>query len=161
MLFKSTFMRLFFLLPLLFLSLLSRSQSFWERTYVEAGYTYFDGNLFKLGVKQLLKKTPISLGIYGYLEKHNNKTILTPEASATVYIGSTDFMKSSRGLLPFARIGLSPKNLTPEAGISLFTLIEISGGYSIKTNDTTLYSPEGLRLNFAIAFPLEFKMKLM
>jgi hypothetical protein len=155
------FMKLFFLSPLLFVSMLCQSQSFLENTFAEAGYTYFNGNLIKLGAKHIIKETPISLGIYGYLGNYNNKTILIPEANATVYIGGNDFMKASRGFLPFARVGLSPKTVTPEIGISLFTLIEISGGYGIKTNNTTLYNPEGLRLNFAVAFPLKFHLKLM
>lgn len=128
-------------------------------TAVFAGYEYQSQNFGELGARLIfLKKDDVLYRLSGsaLVGSMSSKLVVLPKIQGDILFNfsKTDDVKHSYYFLLGAEA--THKYIAPKAGISLFGIIDLTGGYAFNYGNKLLNGKElkGLNLNFSVNIPL-------
>lgn len=82
----------------------------------------------------------------------HKKLAVIPETGISCYLGDA-------AIIPYARCSLTPYTITPEVGISLYTIIDAGIGYGVNFAKKERFKPiKGFTVSVAINIPLNFNV---
>ncbi|KQT24720.1 hypothetical protein ASG22_12085 [Chryseobacterium sp. Leaf405] len=146
------------ILTLFFLNTFAKAQVTVHKM-VSAGYTYQNQSFGELGGKLLFLKNDdviYRLGGSALMGSANSKFAIMPKLSADVLFNfqkDVDFYHSYYFL-----IGAEGTNkyVAPKIGVTLFGMLDLTGGYAFPINDLNGKELKGLNINFTLNIPTVF-----
>lgn len=126
---------------------------------VFAGYEYQNSNFGEVGVRFLFLKNDDVLyrisgsGLMGVV---NDEFAIIPKIQGDILLNFQKNVDIHHAYYFLGGAEITPKYVAPKAGISLFGIIDFTGGYAFQLGDATQNQKvmKGLNLNFAINIPL-------
>jgi len=150
----------FAILSLFFLSTLVKAQLTMHKM-ISVGYTYQNQSFGELGGKLLFLKNDdviYRLGGSALMGVADSKFAIMPKLQADVLLNfekNVDFYHSYYFL-----VGAEGTNkyIAPKIGVTLFGMLDLTGGYAFPIGDTRLNGKEmkGLNINFTLNIPTVF-----
>ncbi|MDR6921662.1 MULTISPECIES: hypothetical protein [Chryseobacterium] len=148
------------LLSIFFLSIAAKAQ-YTMHKMVSVGYTYQNQSFGDVGGKLLFLKNDdviYRLGASAMMGSTNSKFAIMPKLQADVLLNfekNVDFYHSYYFL-----VGAEGTNkyVAPKVGVTLFGMLDLTGGYAFPIGDTRLNGKEmkGLNINFTLNVPTVF-----
>nr|WP_315027314.1 hypothetical protein [uncultured Chryseobacterium sp.] len=148
------------ILSLFFLSTLVKAQ-YTMHKMISVGYTYQNQSFGEVGGKLLFLKNDdviYRLGGSALMGSADSKFAIMPKLQADVLLNfekNVDFYHSYYFL-----VGAEGTNkyIAPKIGVTLFGMLDLTGGYAFPVGDTRLNGKEmkGLNINFTLNIPTVF-----
>lgn len=148
----------------LFITLFILSIGFYQsqmttHTKASLGYTYQNQSFAEVGAKFLFLNNDdflYRLGGSAMLGSTNNKLAIMPKIQADILINTQKNVDISHSYYFLAGVESTTKYIAPKLGISLFGLVDFSGGYAFSLDKKGLNGKElkGLNLNLSFNIPL-------
>ena len=150
----------FAILSLFFLSTLLKAQLTMHKM-ISVGYTYQNQSFGELGGKLLFLKNDdviYRLGGSALMGVADSKFAIMPKLQADVLLNfekNVDFYHSYYFL---AGVEGTNKYIAPKIGVTLFGMLDLTGGYAFPIGDARLNGKEmkGLNINFTLNIPTVF-----
>lgn len=128
---------------------------------INVGYVYQNQSFGEVGGKLLFLKTDdviYRLGASALMGSTNSKFAIMPKINADVLLNferNVDFKHSYYFL---AGVEVTNKYVAPKIGVSLFGLLDLTGGYAFAIPDARLNGKEmkGVNINFTLNLPTTF-----
>ncbi|CAH0124449.1 hypothetical protein MP478_14620 [Chryseobacterium sp. WG14] len=147
-------------LSLFFLSTLVKAQ-YTMHKMISVGYTYQNQSFGELGGKLLFLKNDdviYRLGGSALMGVADSKFAIMPKLQADVLLNfqkNVDFYHSYYFLMGAEGTN---KYIAPKIGVTLFGMLDLTGGYAFPIGDTRLNGKEmkGLNINFTLNIPTVF-----
>ncbi|UWX60165.1 hypothetical protein N0B40_17375 [Chryseobacterium oranimense] len=147
-------------LSIFFLSVMAKAQ-YTMHKMVTVGYTYQNQSFGEVGGKLLFLKNDdviYRLGGSALMGSVNSKFAIMPKLQADVLLNfekNVDFYHSYYLLLGAEGTN---KYIAPKIGVTLFGLLDLTGGYAFPIGDTRLNGKEmkGLNVNLTLNIPTVF-----
>ncbi|CEJ71844.1 hypothetical protein [Chryseobacterium oranimense] len=147
-------------LSIIFLSVMAKAQ-YTMHKMVTVGYTYQNQSFGEVGGKLLFLKNDdviYRLGGSALMGSANSKFAIMPKLQADVLLNfekNVDFYHSYYLLLGAEGTN---KYIAPKIGVTLFGLLDLTGGYAFPIGDARLNGKElkGLNVNFTLNIPTVF-----
>ena len=147
-------------LSLFFLSTLVKAQ-YTMHKMISVGYTYQNQSFGELGGKLLFLKNDdviYRLGGAALMGVADSKFAIMPKLQADVLLNfqkNVDFYHSYYFLMGAEGTN---KYIAPKIGVTLFGMLDLTGGYAFPIGDTRLNGKEmkGLNINFTLNIPTVF-----
>ncbi|PTT40056.1 hypothetical protein DBR28_06370 [Chryseobacterium sp. HMWF028] len=147
-------------LSLFLLSTLVKAQ-YTMHKMISVGYTYQNQSFGEVGGKLLFLKNDdvvYRLGGSALMGVANSKFAIMPKLQADVLLNfekNVDFYHSYYFL---AGVEGTTKYIAPKIGVTLFGMLDLTGGYAFPIGDTRLNGKEmkGLNINFTLNIPTVF-----
>ncbi|NIF07713.1 hypothetical protein F3J23_20000 [Chryseobacterium sp. Tr-659] len=148
------------ILSLFFLSTWAKAQ-YTMHKMISVGYTYQNQSFGELGGKLLFLKNDdviYRLGASALMGSTNSKFAIMPKLQADILLNfekNVDFYHSYYFL---AGVEGTNKYIAPKIGVTLFGMLDLTGGYAFPIGDTRLNGKEmkGLNINFTLNIPTVF-----
>lgn len=148
------------ILSVFFLSTFAKAQ-FTVHKMVTLGYTYQNQSFGEVGGKLLFLKTDdviYRLGASALIGSANSEFAIMPKVSAGVLLNfekNVDFYHSYYFL---AGVEGTNKYVAPKIGMSLFGILDLTGGYAFPIGDAEINGKKlkGLNINFTLNIPTTF-----
>jgi hypothetical protein len=147
-------------LSLFLLSTLAKAQ-YTMHKMISVGYTYQNQSFGEVGGKLLFLKNDdviYRLGASALMGTVDSKFAIMPKMQADVLLNfekNVDFYHSYYFL---AGVEGTNKYIAPKIGVTLFGMLDLTGGYAFPIGDTRLNGKEmkGLNVNFTLNIPTVF-----
>ncbi len=147
-------------LSLFLLSTLAKAQ-YTMHKMISVGYTYQNQSFGEIGGKLLFLKNDdviYRLGGSALMGVADSKFAIMPKLQADVLLNfekNVDFYHSYYFL---AGVEGTTKYIAPKIGVTLFGMLDLTGGYAFPIGDTRLNGKEmkGLNINFTLNIPTVF-----
>ncbi len=147
-------------LSLFLLSTLAKAQ-YTMHKMISVGYTYQNQSFGEIGGKLLFLKNDdviYRLGGSALMGGADSKFAIMPKLQADVLLNfekNVDFYHSYYFL---AGVEGTTKYIAPKIGVTLFGMLDLTGGYAFPIGDTRLNGKEmkGLNINFTLNIPTVF-----
>jgi hypothetical protein len=147
-------------LSLFLLSTLAKAQ-YTMHKMISVGYTYQNQSFGEVGGKLLFLKNDdviYRLGASALMGTVDSKFAIMPKLQADVLLNfekNVDFYHSYYFL---AGVEGTNKYIAPKIGVTLFGMLDLTGGYAFPIGDTRLNGKEmkGLNVNFTLNIPTVF-----
>ncbi|WP_288447840.1 hypothetical protein [uncultured Chryseobacterium sp.] len=147
-------------LSLFLLSTLAKAQ-YTMHKMISVGYTYQNQSFGEIGGKLLFLKNDdviYRLGGSALMGVADSKFAIMPKLQADVLLNfekNVDFYHSYYFL---AGVEGTTKYIAPKIGVTLFGMLDLTGGYAFSIGDTRLNGKEmkGLNINFTLNIPTVF-----
>lgn len=148
------------ILSVFFLSTLAKAQ-YTMHKMISVGYTYQNQSFGEIGGKLLFLKNDdviYRLGGSALMGSADSKFAIMPKLQADVLLNfekNVDFYHSYYFL---AGVEGTNKYIAPKIGVTLFGMLDLTGGYAFPIGDTRLNGKEmkGLNINFTLNIPTVF-----
>jgi len=145
------------LLILLFSSTLIKAQ-FTVHKLLHAGYVYQNQSFGEIGGRLLFLKTDdvvYRLGASAIMGNVNNEFAVMPKVQGDLLINFERNVDLFHSYYFLAGAEVTTKYAAPKIGVSLFGLIDLTGGYAFSLDKKGLNGKEleGLNLNFTVNIP--------
>ena len=148
------------ILSVFFLSTLAKAQ-YTMHKMISVGYTYQNQSFGEIGGKLLFLKNDdviYRLGGSALMGAADSKFAIMPKLQADVLLNfqkNVDFYHSYYFL---AGVEGTNKYIAPKIGVTLFGMLDLTGGYAFPFGDTRLNGKEmkGLNINFTLNIPTVF-----
>lgn len=126
---------------------------------IHAGYVYQNQSFGELGVRLLFVKNDdmiYRLGASALLGSANSKFAILPKVQGDILLNTEKNVDIRHSYYFLAGAEATTKYIAPKIGVTLFGLIDFTGGYafSIDKNGVNGKELKGLNLNFTINIPL-------
>jgi len=146
------------ILSIFFLSTLAKAQ-YTMHKMISVGYTYQNQSFGELGGKLLFLKNDdviYRLGASALMGTANSKFAIMPKLQADVLLNfqkDVDFYHSYYFL-----VGAEGTNkyIAPKIGVTLFGILDLTGGYAFPIADLNGKEMKGLNVNFTLNIPTVF-----
>jgi hypothetical protein len=146
------------ILSVFFLSTLAKAQ-YTMHKMISVGYTYQNQSFGELGGKLLFLKNDdiiYRLGASALMGAANSKFAIMPKLQADVLLNfqkDVDFYHSYYFL-----VGAEGTNkyIAPKIGVTLFGILDLTGGYAFPIADLNGKEMKGLNVNFTLNIPTVF-----
>ncbi|HCN48990.1 MAG TPA: hypothetical protein DIT10_07840 [Chryseobacterium sp.] len=148
------------ILSVFFLSTLAKAQ-YTMHKMISVGYTYQNQSFGEIGGKLLFLKNDdviYRLGGSALMGSADSKFAIMPKLQADVLLNfekNVDFYHSYYFL---AGVEGTNKYIAPKIGVTLFGMLDLTGGYAFPIGDTRLNGKEmkGVNINFTLNIPTVF-----
>ena len=148
------------ILSIFFLSIFTKAQYTVHKMF-SVGYTYQNQSFGEIGGKLLFLKNDdviYRLGAAAMMGSANSKFAIMPKVSADVLLNfekNVDFTHSYYFLI--GAEGTS-KYVAPKAGVTIFGILDVTGGYAFPIGNSGINGKElkGLNINFTLNIPTVF-----
>ncbi len=148
------------ILSVFFLSTLAKAQ-YTMHKMISVGYTYQNQSFGEIGGKLLFLKNDdviYRLGGSALMGSADSKFAIMPKLQADVLLNfekNVDFYHSYYFL---AGVEGTNKYIAPKIGVTLFGMLDLTGGYAFPIGDARLNGKEmkGLNINFTLNIPTVF-----
>lgn len=148
------------ILTLIFLSTAAKAQ-YTMHKMISVGYTYQNQSFGELGGKLLFLKNDdviYRVGASALMGTTDSKFAIMPKLQADILLNfqkDVDFYHSYYFL---AGAEGTNKYIAPKIGVTLFGMLDLTGGYAFPIGDTRLNGKEmkGLNINFTLNIPTVF-----
>ncbi|WP_185288731.1 hypothetical protein [Chryseobacterium lactis] len=148
------------ILSVFFLSTLAKAQ-YTMHKMISVGYTYQNQSFGEIGGKLLFLKNDdviYRLGGSALMGSADSKFAIMPKLQADVLLNfekNVDFYHSYYFL---AGVEVTNKYIAPKIGVTLFGMLDLTGGYAFPIGDTRLNGKEmkGVNINFTLNIPTVF-----
>ena len=148
------------ILSVFFLSILAKAQ-YTMHKMISVGYTYQNQSFGEIGGKLLFLKNDdviYRLGGSALMGSADSKFAIMPKLQADVLLNfekNVDFYHSYYFL---AGVEGTNKYIAPKIGVTLFGMLDLTGGYAFPIGDTRLNGKEmkGVNINFTLNIPTVF-----
>lgn len=148
------------ILSVFFLSTLAKAQ-YTMHKMISVGYTYQNQSFGEIGGKLLFLKNDdviYRLGGSALMGSADSKFAIMPKLHADVLLNfekNVDFYHSYYFL---AGVEGTNKYIAPKIGVTLFGMLDLTGGYAFPIGDTRLNGKEmkGVNINFTLNIPTVF-----
>ena len=154
-------MKKIFILPFLFFLLFSAfvKAQFTVHKMVYVGYVYQNQSFAELGGRLLLLETDdviYRLGAAAMLGSANGKFAVLPKIQGDVLLNFQRNVDLYHSFYFLAGAEATPKYIAPKAGVTLFGLLDLTGGYAFPLDKSGINGKklEGLNINFTLNVPL-------
>lgn len=125
------------------------------------GYNNLNGNYLELGTNWYFvsqKDNIVEAGINGNFAYFKEHFVAVPELHIGYMFNAkgskTDpYAKEFNAAFYFVRFNASPWHITPELGISVLSLLDLSVGYGVEFSDHDYANFNGLKLGFNLKIP--------
>lgn len=128
---------------------------------INVGYVYQNQSFAEVGGKLLFLKSDdviYRLGASALMGSANSEFAIMPKVNADILLNfekNVDFKHSYYFLAGFE---VTNKYVAPKVGVSLFGILDLTGGYALQMGDAKLNGKElkGLNVNFTLNIPTAF-----
>lgn len=136
-------------------------QKFTAYYLFNAGYTYQNINYFEGGLNAYLVQPNdniVDLGATANLGYSDGEFVVIPEAQAGYLFNFKDtpfdpYSSNFNSAFWVLRTSFSPWHITPEAGITVVSLIDITAGYGFEFRDHPHVDLNGLKIGLSVRLP--------
>ncbi|MCU7614749.1 hypothetical protein N0B16_09910 [Chryseobacterium sp. GMJ5] len=147
-------------LCVIFLSVFTQAQVTVHKM-INVGYVYQNQSFAEVGGKLLFLKSDdviYRLGASALMGSANSEFAIMPKVNADILLNfekNVDFKHSYYFLAGFEATN---KYVAPKVGVSLFGILDLTGGYALQMGDAKLNGKElkGLNINFTLNIPTAF-----
>ena len=147
-----------FFFGIFFIGFRAQSQVTFHPT-VFAGYEYQNSNFGEVGARFIfLKNDNVLYRVSGsaLMGKVNGEFAVLPKFQGDILLNFEKNVDIQHSYYLLAGAEVTPQFVAPKAGISLFGIIDFTGGYAFQLGNSQLNDRvmEGLNLNFTVNIPL-------
>lgn len=146
------------ILSVFFLSTLAKAQLTVHKM-VSVGYTYQNQSFGELGGKLLFLKNDdviYRLGVSALMGSANSEFAIMPKVNADVLLNFEKNVDFKHSYYFLAGVEGTNKYFAPKIGVSLFGLLDLTGGYAFSIGDLNGKELKGLNVNFTLNIPTAF-----
>lgn len=128
---------------------------------VNVGYVYQNQSFGEVGGKLLFLKNDdviYRLGVSALMGSTNSKFAIMPKVNADLLLNFEKNVDFKHSYYFLAGVEGTNKYIAPKIGVSLFGLLDLTGGYAFSVTDSRLNGKElkGLNVNFTLNLPTTF-----
>lgn len=128
---------------------------------INVGYVYQNQSFGEVGGKLLFLKTDdviYRLGASALMGSANSEFAIMPKVSADVLLNFEKNVDFKHSYYFLAGVEGTNKYVAPKIGVSLFGLLDLTGGYAFSIADSRLNGKElkGVNVNFTLNIPTAF-----
>lgn len=126
---------------------------------VHAGYVYQNQSFAEVGGRLLFLKNDdvvYRLGVAGFMGSVNGEFAIMPKVQGDILLNFERNVDLYHSIYFLAGAEATTKYIAPKAGVSLFGLIDLTGGYAFPIDKSGINGKElkGVNINFTINLPL-------
>ena len=126
---------------------------------VHVGYVYQNQSFAEVGGRLLFLENDdviYRLGVAGLMGSTNGKFAIMPKVQGDILFNFERNVDLYHAIYFLAGAEATTKYIAPKAGVTLFGLIDLTGGYAFPINKSGINGKElkGLNVNFTINLPL-------
>lgn len=126
---------------------------------VHVGYVYQNQSFAELGGRLLFLKNDdviYRLGVAGLLGSANDKFAIMPKVQGDILLNFQRNVDLYHSFYFLAGAEATTKYIAPKAGVTLFGLIDLTGGYAFPLDDSGINGKKlkGLNINFTLNVPI-------
>lgn len=126
---------------------------------VHAGYVYQNQSFGEVGGRLLFLNNDdviYRLGVAGMMGSVNGKFAIMPKVQADILLNFERNVDLYHSIYFLAGAEATTKYIAPKVGVTLFGLVDLTGGYAFPIDKAGVNSKElkGLNINFTINLPL-------
>lgn len=143
-----------------FLSVFAKAQVAIHKM-INVGYVYQNQSFGEVGGKLLFLKTDdviYRLGASALMGSTNSEFAIMPKVNADILLNFEKNVDFKHSYYFLAGVEGTNKYVAPKIGVSLFGLLDLTGGYAFSIADSRLNGKElkGLNINFTLNIPTAF-----
>lgn len=152
------------LMCILFLGAYSNAQITIHKM-INVGYVYQNQSFGEVGGKLLFLKTDdviYRLGASALMGSANSEFAIMPKVNADLLLNFEKNVDFKHSYYFLAGVEGTNKYVAPKIGVSLFGLLDLTGGYAFPIADSRLNGKEmkGLNINFTLNIPTAFLLDM-